>query len=758
MPEAKRQLAAIMFTDIVGYTALMGKDSDKALELVRISKDIQKPLVEKHNGKWLKEMGDGAMAQFSTALDAVNCSIEIQKTARGELDAKLRIGIHLGDVTVEEDDVYGDGVNVAARLESIADPGGIYVSDAIEKAIKGQSDVQAKYLGEIKLKNVAYGVRTYALQGVGLPVPDVKGEKELSGRFWAELAGSWKNKLTFFLTILATALISIIGSWTYWNNSTKANEQQVKRFSILIPDNSEIDLIGEATVGVGRRVLDINDTGDRLVYTGNYEGRPHIFVRDINDFKARVIPQTAGAYSPVLSSEGNEVAYFVGNSLRKIRIQDGAPVTLAEATNPMDIIWMQDDLYFSAEEGNNIFKLSEFPKEFSVNGQGNFISLSKVPGQNYFLVSSPDSIGVLDLNSRQFRSLALMGSSPKFSPTGHIIFVRGTSLLAVEFDEKSIELKSEPREIIAGIRTETYGNAQYDLSYQGTLVYIEGDNTRLGNLSWVNRGGELKKLDFPMENFGTFKLSPDMSKIAAPIYGVSSDIWIYDLNTIRKERVTNGGFNHHPVWIENNTLMFGRDGNIYMMKTDEGMNPELFMKDAVPHSATPDGSKLVIVMELDLYVVDMNNLEKIRVLNTPEVFEGHGSISPNGQLIAYTTDESKAFHVNLKRVEEGGKVVQISRKEGSEEPRWTADGRSIIYRSGQDWMEVKIISEDDLTVSDPVRIITGDFVNIAGFSFDIAEDGSQLLVSKGTDIKTSFEIKVVENWFVELVQKGTDSN
>ena len=78
MPETTRQLAAIMFTDIVGYTALMGKDSEKALELVRISKEIQKPLVEKYSGKWLKEMGDGAMAQFSTALDAVNCSIEIE--------------------------------------------------------------------------------------------------------------------------------------------------------------------------------------------------------------------------------------------------------------------------------------------------------------------------------------------------------------------------------------------------------------------------------------------------------------------------------------------------------------------------------------------------------------------------------------------------------------------------------------------------------------------------------------------------------
>jgi TolB-like protein/class 3 adenylate cyclase/tetratricopeptide (TPR) repeat protein len=171
MSEARRQLAAIMFTDIVGYTALMGENSAKALELVHVSKEIQKPLVENHNGKWLKEMGDGVLVQFNTALDAVNCAVEIQEQTRAKFDGKLRIGIHSGDITIEDDDVYGDGVNVASRLESIADPGGIYISDAILKAIQGQSDIQTKYLGEIPLKNVAYDLRTYAIQGVGLPVP-----------------------------------------------------------------------------------------------------------------------------------------------------------------------------------------------------------------------------------------------------------------------------------------------------------------------------------------------------------------------------------------------------------------------------------------------------------------------------------------------------------------------------------------------------------------------------------------------------------
>jgi len=201
-----------MFTDIVGYTALMGKDSDKALEIVRISKEIQKPLVEKHKGKWLKEMGDGAMAQFNTALDAVNCSIEIQEVARAKLDGKLRIGIHSGDITIEDDDVYGDGVNVASRLESIADPGGIYISDAIEKAIRGQSDIQAKLLGEVSLKNVDYGVRTYALQGVGLPIPEVKADKQVSGHFTAELQRRGVVRAGATYVVLSLLLISLISN------------------------------------------------------------------------------------------------------------------------------------------------------------------------------------------------------------------------------------------------------------------------------------------------------------------------------------------------------------------------------------------------------------------------------------------------------------------------------------------------------------------------------------------------------------------
>ncbi len=172
-----RQLAAILFSDIVGYTSMMGQDESSTLELVRKNREIQKPLVEKHQGKWLKEMGDGVMAQFKSALDAVKCGLEIQEAVKNQLNAQLRIGIHLGDITIDNDEVYGDGVNVASRIESIADPGSVYISEAVYGAIKGQGDIRTQFKGEKQLKNVQGSVRVYKI--LPMDAPDLPVGKPL---------------------------------------------------------------------------------------------------------------------------------------------------------------------------------------------------------------------------------------------------------------------------------------------------------------------------------------------------------------------------------------------------------------------------------------------------------------------------------------------------------------------------------------------------------------------------------------------------
>lgn len=131
-----RQLAAIMFTDIVGYTAMMGNDEQKAFELLRKNREIQKPIIEEFGGLWIKELGDGVLASFPLVSSAVYAAIKIQETCFNSKAFELRIGIHQGEVVFENNDIFGDAVNITSRLQSLAPPAGIYVSESVHRDLK----------------------------------------------------------------------------------------------------------------------------------------------------------------------------------------------------------------------------------------------------------------------------------------------------------------------------------------------------------------------------------------------------------------------------------------------------------------------------------------------------------------------------------------------------------------------------------------------------------------------------------------------
>lgn len=163
MKPTNRQLAAIMFTDIVGYTALMGSDESKALSVLRSNRGIHKNLIKKHGGKWLKEMGDGTLASFKSIVDSVYCAGELIKECN-QHNIELRIGIHFGDIVFEEGDIFGDGVNVASRLEPIAEPNQIIVSKPIHSNVKNKLGIQSTFIQEKELKNVDEPVKIYRIK------------------------------------------------------------------------------------------------------------------------------------------------------------------------------------------------------------------------------------------------------------------------------------------------------------------------------------------------------------------------------------------------------------------------------------------------------------------------------------------------------------------------------------------------------------------------------------------------------------------
>ena len=187
---SSHQLTAIMFADIAGYTAMMQEDETLALQLR--NKLLQKLEAETaaHNGRILSFMGDGGLCSFSSAIEAVRAALAVQLYMRQEPLVPLRIGMHTGDVVIKGNDIFGDGVNIASRLESFAVPGSILVSAKVYDDIKNQKDIQTVSLGKFRLKNVKEEAEIFAISNAGLIVPD---KNSLEGKGERVTSEQWRR-------------------------------------------------------------------------------------------------------------------------------------------------------------------------------------------------------------------------------------------------------------------------------------------------------------------------------------------------------------------------------------------------------------------------------------------------------------------------------------------------------------------------------------------------------------------------------------
>src|SRR5260221_2911616 len=159
----KRRLAAILAADVVGYSRLMQIDEAATLAALKARRSqVLQPAVANHRGRIVKVMGDGVLVEFASAVDAVECGIQLQKSMMAadagvseDRRIVLRIGINLGDIMVEGSDLYGDGVNIAARLEALAEPGGVWLSETVFNHVRSKVSLEFEDLGEKNLKNMA---------------------------------------------------------------------------------------------------------------------------------------------------------------------------------------------------------------------------------------------------------------------------------------------------------------------------------------------------------------------------------------------------------------------------------------------------------------------------------------------------------------------------------------------------------------------------------------------------------------------------
>jgi len=217
-PRIERKLAAIMFTDIVGFTKIMGDDETTALSILENQQSLVNPIIKEHKGTIIKKMGDGLLIEFPSTVEAVECATQMQNSIKtynssdGNLEFHIRIGIHLGDVVILGDDILGDGVNIASRIEPLASPDGICITDAVYQSVKSKLKLDAKRIDEVDLKHIDDKYTIYKLPKHSDEIVDSEDDNEI--HFTKIQINSIENETNILKAYLKYLLV-IIGIFSF---------------------------------------------------------------------------------------------------------------------------------------------------------------------------------------------------------------------------------------------------------------------------------------------------------------------------------------------------------------------------------------------------------------------------------------------------------------------------------------------------------------------------------------------------------------
>jgi serine/threonine-protein kinase len=669
---------------------------------------------------------------------------------------QLRIGIHLGEVRIEGERIYGDGVNIAARLEGLADPGGVCISAEAHGQVRRKLVLNFEDLGEQSVKNIPEPVRAYrAHLGDRAPSPVVRSRRRSRA-----IAGG----LALILIALGIFVVSRYFGDRSPERPSAAPSFSGRRLAIPLPESARLAFVGSAPLGVGRTALDLSPDGRLLVYAGEKSGGgTQLYLRPLDRFEVRPLPGTEGAYAPFFSPDSLWIGFFADDQLKKISVLGGNPVALADATNSYGgAWWTRDRIVFGTHEGSRLRWVPSSggaPQELSREDTGMarliFSPPSILPNGRHCLFSSPwNEILAYSFETGVNSLLLKGGTNPRYVSSGQILFARGSDLMAVAFDPQSLAILSEPVLVAEGVRLEGFGQGQFAAGREGLIAYAAGAHAMQGSLGIVDRGGRIESLPFPAGTFSPPTFSPDGHSLAVGILEATWDVWIFDLDRGTRRRLTRDGNNHGPVWSADGKLLFFMSDrgesdtyDVYSIPTRGAERSTAVLEDAADllfPSVSADGTLLVVkaVSPVGLYVLFSDDESK-----TPPRRVVSGSlarISADGESVAYTSDETGRYEVYVAPTNGEGDRVQIS-VEGGEEPVWSPLGDRIFFRNGTTLMEVPIeIGESEIRAGTPAPVFDDPaWVNLIGHSYDVTPDGSRFLIVRSGQGHSTSEVRVI---------------
>ncbi len=543
--------------------------------------------------------------------------------------------------------------------------------------------------------------------------------------------------------------------------SGSADASTVRRFDLVLPDSLPLVYVGDSFLGLETRALALSPRADMLVYVAGQRGHAVLVTVDLATGVAQALPGTQGAFSPFFSPDGNWIGFLAGMELKKIAVRGGAPVVLAGVEEPYGAQWPE------AEKIAVIERQGQVVTYVRASG-GRMDSVKITPRMGFAQLLSPDRTRLAWTWNRQMAAFEfksgktsfltnrglvpdgsvapadlLYGSAPVLLSPDKLLYIQagsGGTLVGVPVERGSLRPLADPIQVAMDLRiSATAAMSQMSVA-AGILVYAEDPGS--GTLRFLRRraDGQTEALAFPPGDYGTFELSPDGNRLAVikrPPSG-QPELWLFDLARGTQERV------HDSVYGVGN---WSADGLGLCVTIGGAGGSRTALRVHMDGTSSVDSLAVGVASAYSAVIESPDGRWSLRLNADGGVMvgaDGHSTdiphisglarFSPDSRWLAATYSEAGRSEIYVSPADQPARRVRVSTA-GGEEPRWSADGKSIVYRFDNGWYRSSFLPGLQPSAGVPVKVFTGPYVNVPGYSHDLFPDGSQLLaLGSGSDV------------------------